>query len=338
MTHVAVMGTGNWGTAFAAIVADTGATVRMWSRRDEIAAQVNQGCNLDYLPDLQLPDAIQATTDPAEACAGADIVVLAVPSQTLRGNLEAWGSAIPDGVPIVSLMKGVELGTTMRMSEVIAEVGEVDPGRVVILSGPNLADEIALRQPAGSVVACTEMATAERVASACATSYFRPYTDTDVVGAEVCGATKNVIALAVGMAEGLGFGDNTKATIITRGLAETTRLGMALGAHPQTFLGLAGVGDLIATCMSPLSRNHSFGVRLGLGGSVEEVAAQLRQTAEGVKSCQSILALGERHGVELPIVEQVVAVVRDGLPAHEVATKLMARDLKAEKHGTPKPF
>lgn len=338
MTRVAVMGTGNWGTAFAAIVADTGATVRMWSRREEIAAQVNQGCNLDYLPDLQLPEAIRATTDPGEACAEADIVVLAVPSQTLRSNLEAWGSAIPGGVPVVSLMKGVELGTTMRMSEVIAEVGDVDPDRVVILSGPNLAAEIALRQPAASVVACSDMPTAERVASACATSYFRPYTDTDVVGAEVCGATKNVIALAVGMAEGLGFGDNTKATIITRGLAETTRLGMALGAHPQTFLGLAGVGDLIATCMSPLSRNHSFGVRLGLGGTVEEVAAELRQTAEGVKSCQSILALGERHGVELPIVEQVVAVVRDGMPAHEVAAKLMSRDRKAEKQGAPEPY
>ena len=337
MTRVAVMGTGNWGTAFAAIVADAGATVRMWARREEIAAQVNQGCNLDYLPDLQLPDAIRATTDPAEACAGADIVVLAVPSQTLRRNLEVWGSAIPDGAPVVSLMKGVELGTTMRMSEVIAGVADVDPGRVVILSGPNLAAEIALRQPAASVVACSDMATAEQVASACATSYFRPYTDTDVIGAEVCGATKNVIALAVGMAEGLGFGDNTKATIITRGLAETTRLGMALGAHPQTFLGLAGVGDLIATCMSPLSRNHGFGVRLGLGGSVDEVSTQLRQTAEGVKSCQSILALGGRYGVELPIVEQVVAVVRDGMPAHEVAAKLMARDLKAEKHGTPEP-
>jgi glycerol-3-phosphate dehydrogenase (NAD(P)+) len=337
MTRVAVMGAGNWGTAFAGIMADAGATVRMWSRRQEIADQINEGCNLDYLPDLRLPDTIRATTDPDEACAGADIVVLAVPSQTLRTNLETWGTAMPTGAPVISLMKGVELGTTKRMSEVISEVGRVEQDRIVVVSGPNLAPEIAQHQPAASVVACADMGTAERVATAIATRYFRPYTDTDVVGAEVCGATKNVIALAVGMAEGLGFGDNTKATIITRGLAETTRLGMALGAHQQTFLGLAGVGDLIATCMSPLSRNHTFGVRLGRGMAVEEAAAQLRQTAEGVKSCQSILALGEHHGVELPIVEQVVAVVRDGLPATEVGPKLMARDLKAEKHGTPQP-
>ncbi len=335
MPQVAVMGAGNWGTAFAGILADAGATVRVWSRRQEIADQINEGCNLEYLPDLHLPDAISATTDPEQACAGAEIVVLAVPSQTLRANLETWGSAMPRTAPVISLMKGVELGTTKRMSEVIAEVGHVEPHRVVIVSGPNLAPEIAMHQPAASVVACADMGTAEQVAAAVATSYFRPYTDTDVVGAEVCGATKNVIALAVGMAEGLGFGDNTKATIITRGLAETTRLGLALGAHPQTFLGLAGVGDLIATCMSPLSRNHSFGVHLGRGLSVEEAAAQLRQTAEGVKSCQSILALGGDHRVELPIVEQVVAVVRDGMPAEEVGPRLMARDLKAEKYGTP---
>ena len=166
-------------------------------------------------------------------------------------------------------MKGVELGTTMRMSEVIAEAADIETDRIVVVSGPNLAPEIARRQPAAGVVACRDMATAERVASACATPWFRPYTDTDVIGAEVCGATKNVVALASGMAEGMGFGDNTKATIITRGLAETTRLGLALGAHPQTFMGLAGVGDLIATCMSPLSRNHSFGVRLGRGLTVE---------------------------------------------------------------------
>ncbi|WP_347352251.1 NAD(P)H-dependent glycerol-3-phosphate dehydrogenase [Intrasporangium sp.] len=331
MVHVAVMGAGNWGTAFAGILADAGATVLMWSRRQEIADQINQGCNVEYLPGLQLSPTIRATVDPEQACAGSDIVVLAVPSQTLRANLGTWGSALPPAAPVISLMKGVELGTTMRMSEVIAEAGHVEPDRVVVVTGPNLATEIALHQPAASVVACTDMATAERVAAALATAYFRPYTDTDVVGAEVCGATKNVIALAVGMAEGLGFGDNTKATIITRGLAETTRLGIALGADPQTFLGLAGVGDLIATCMSPLSRNHSFGVHLGRGMSVEAAAAQLRQTAEGVKSCQSILALGQDHDVDLPIVEQVVAVVRDALPAHQVGPKLMSRDLKAEK-------
>jgi glycerol-3-phosphate dehydrogenase (NAD(P)+) len=325
------MGSGNWGTAFAAILADSGSEVRMWARRPELVESINAGRNAEYLPELELPPSVRATADPHEALDGAEVVVLAVPSQTLRGNLDQWGAAMPAGVPVVSLMKGVELGTTLRMSQVIAEAG-VREDRIVVLSGPNLAPEIALKQPAAGVVACTDMDTADLVASACATPYFRPYTDTDVIGAEVCGATKNVVALASGMAEGLGFGDNTKATIITRGLAETTRLGLALGAHPQTFMGLAGVGDLIATCMSPLSRNHSFGVRLGRGMSVAEATAEMRTTTEGVKSCESILTLAREHDVDMPICEQVVAVIRDGHPAGEVGPRLMSRDLKAEKH------
>jgi glycerol-3-phosphate dehydrogenase (NAD(P)+) len=297
-----------------------------------VADAINGGRNDAYLPELELPDAVRATVEPREATDGADIVVLAVPSQTLRDNLARWGGTLPAGVPVVSLMKGVELGTTMRMSQVVAEAAGVDRDRIVVVSGPNLAAEIARRQPAAGVVACEDMATAELVATACATSYFRPYTDTDVIGAEVCGATKNVVALASGMAEGMGFGDNTKATIITRGLAETTRLGLALGAHPQTFMGLAGVGDLIATCMSPLSRNHSFGVRLGRGMTAAEATAELRTTTEGVKSCESILTLAEQHGVDMPICEQVVAVIRDGHSAADVGPRLMSRDLKAEKH------
>ena len=331
-TRVAVMGSGNWGTAFGAILADAGCGVTMWARRAEVADSINGGRNEAYLPELALPPTVRATTEPGEALEGADVVVLAVPSQTLRANLTDWGRSIPASAPVVSLMKGVELGTTMRMSQVIAEAAGVEPGRIVVVSGPNLAPEIARRQPAAGVVACTDMEAAERVASACATAYFRPYTDTDVIGAEVCGATKNVVALASGMAEGMGFGDNTKATIITRGLAETTRLGLALGAHPQTFMGLAGVGDLIATCMSPLSRNHSFGVRLGRGMTVDEATAELRTTTEGVKSCESILTLAEQHDVVMPICEQVVAVIRDGHSASEVGPRLMSRDLKAEKH------
>ncbi|MGO4598038.1 NAD(P)H-dependent glycerol-3-phosphate dehydrogenase [Terrabacter sp. 2RAF25] len=331
-TRVAVMGSGNWGTAFGAILADAGCDVQMWARRAEVADTINAGRNEAYLPELALPASVRATTDPGEALDHADVVVLAVPSQTLRANLGDWGASIPSSAPVVSLMKGVELGTTMRMSQVIAEAAGVEQGRIVVVSGPNLAPEIARRQPAAGVVACTDMEAAERVASACATPYFRPYTDTDVIGAEVCGATKNVVALASGMAEGMGFGDNTKATIITRGLAETTRLGLALGAHPQTFMGLAGVGDLIATCMSPLSRNHSFGVRLGRGMTVDEATAELRTTTEGVKSCQSILTLAQQHDVVMPICEQVVAVIRDGHSASEVGPRLMSRDLKAEKH------
>ena len=290
MTRVAVFGTGSWGTAYAAVLADAGSQVRMWGRRAELVDQINSShVNGDYLPDLLLPEAISATTDPEEAVYDVDVVVLAIPSQTLRVNLAQWADFLPRHAAVVSLMKGVELGTTMRMSEVIAEVGGVGPERIVVVSGPNLAKEIAAKQPAASVVACVDEAMAERVALACAAPYFRPYTNTDVVGTELGGAVKNVIALAVGMAEGMGMGDNTKSTIITRGLAETLRLGVALGADPATFSGLAGVGDLIATCMSPLSRNYTFGVNLGRGMTVQEVVAGSRQTAEGVKSCQSIL-------------------------------------------------
>ncbi len=330
MSHAAVYGTGSWGTAFAAVLADAGTPVTMWGRREDVVAQINAGANEDYLPELRLPGTVRATTDPAEAAEGADVVVLAVPSQTLRDNLVRWGHVLPRDAAVVSLMKGVELGTTKRMSEVIAEVGQVEDDRVVVVSGPNLAREIAAKQPAASVVASRSQAMAERVAAACAAPYFRPYTGTDVVGTEIAGAVKNVIALAVGMAEGLGMGDNSKASIITRGLAETMRLGTAVGGDAVTFAGLAGVGDLIATCMSPLSRNHSFGVRLGQGMDVDEVIAHTRQTAEGVKSCTSILDLSRAHGVDVPIIEQVDAMIRHGRTAQEVVAALLARPRKAE--------
>jgi len=325
-----VFGTGSWGTAYAAVLADGGTPVTMWGRRQAMVDQINAGSNEDYLPGIALPPGITATADPAEAAAGADIVVLAVPSQTLRTNLAQWAHVLPRDAAVVSLMKGVELGTTKRMSEVIAEAGGVEPGRIVVVSGPNLAKEIAQKQPAASVVACFDERVAEMVAEASNPPYFRPYTTTDVVGAELGGAVKNVIALAVGMAEGLGMGDNSKASIITRGLAETSRLGMKLGADPVTFSGLAGVGDLIATCMSPLSRNRTFGVNLGRGMSVEEVVAVTRQTAEGVKSCESILQLAHDHGVQVPIIEQVAAVVHDGRSPQEVVGALMLRALKNE--------
>jgi len=331
MTRVAVFGLGSWGTAFTAVLADAGSEVRMWGRRVELVDQINQSrVNGDYLPDLRLPESVSATTDPQEAADGAEIVVLAVPSQTLRTNLSLWADFLPPRAVVVSLMKGVELGTTKRMSEVIAEVGKVDPDRIVVVSGPNLAREIAIKQPAASVVACVDESVAERVAHACAAPYFRPYTITDVVGTELGGAVKNVIALAVGMAEGMGMGDNTKSTIITRGLAETVRLGVALGADPATFSGLAGVGDLIATCMSPLSRNHSFGVNLGRGMTVQEVVATTRQTAEGVKSCESILELARSLGIDVPIIENVAAVVHQGRRPDRVADLLMSRARKAE--------
>ena len=330
MTRAAVFGTGSWGTAYAAVLADGGTPVTMWGRRQAMVDQINAGSNEDYLPGIALPPGIRATADPAEAAAGADIVVLAVPSQTLRANLADWAHVLPRDAAVVSLMKGVELGTTKRMSEVIAEAGGVEPGRIVVVSGPNLAKEIAQKQPAASVVGCIDERVAEMVAEASNPPYFRPYTSSDVIGVELGGAVKNVIALAVGMAEGLGMGDNSKASIITRGLAETSRLGMKLGADPVTFSGLAGVGDLIATCMSPLSRNRTFGVNLGKGMSVAEVVAVTRQTAEGVKSCESIIQLAHDHGVSVPIIEQVAAVVHDGRSPQEVVGALMLRALKNE--------
>ena len=330
MSRAAVLGTGSWGTAFAATMADAGSDVVMWGRRQEVVDQVNAGVNGAYLPGVLLPQGIRATADPVEALDGADIVVLAVPSQTLRANLVGWRPLLPPDAAVVSLMKGVELGTTKRMSEVIAEVGEVAAERIVVVSGPNLAREIAEKHPAASVVACVREATAERVAAACVTPWFRPYTNDDVIGIELGGAVKNVVALAVGMAAGMGMGDNSKASLITRGLAETARLGAALGADPATFMGLAGVGDLIATCMSPLSRNRTFGELLGRGMSVADVTAATSQTAEGVKSCESIHELAVDHGVDMPIVGAVVAVVRGRVTPQQMVSELMTRSLKSE--------
>ena len=335
---VAVMGTGSWGTTFAMVLADAGVQVRIWGRRAEVVDDINtHHRNSAYLGDAPLPPRIRASTDPARVLAGADHVVLAVPSQTLRAGLTGWRSLIPAEASVVSLMKGIERGTGLRMSEVIAEAGQVEPERIAVVSGPNLSREIAARQPAASVVASVREATADRVAEACATPYFRPYTDVDIIGAELGGATKNVVAVAVGVAEGLGFGDNTKATIVTRGLAETVRLGVALGADPATFSGLAGVGDLIATCMSPLSRNHRVGVGLGQGLSIEEVVARTGQTAEGVTSCMSMLDLARSKGVEVPICEAVVAVIHDGQRPELMADVLMSRQRKTEKSaGSPR--
>jgi glycerol-3-phosphate dehydrogenase (NAD(P)+) len=333
VTRVAVYSAGSWGTAFGMVLADAGCQVTLWSRRPELVESLNAThVNADYLPGIRLPDGITATTDPAEAARGAEFVVLVVPSQTLRGNLARWAPLLPEDAVLVSLMKGVELGTAKRMSEVIEEVAGVGQDRIAVLSGPNLAPEIAERQPAASVVACRDETMAKRLQAACHTSYFRPYTNTDVVGCELGGAVKNVIALAVGIADGMGLGDNAKASLITRGLAETTRLGLAMGADAQTFAGLAGMGDLVATCSSPLSRNHTFGTNLGKGMTLEETIAVTRQTAEGVKSCQSVLELARRHGVEMPLTETVVGIVHQGTPPLVALKELMSRTAKAEHH------
>ncbi|NUS16835.1 MAG: NAD(P)-dependent glycerol-3-phosphate dehydrogenase [Streptomyces sp.] len=328
----AVYGTGSWGTAFAMVLADAGCEVSLWGRRPEVVDAINATRhNPDYHPGLELPAGVTATADAAQAARDAEFVFLTVPSQTLRGNLAEWAPLMRPDAVLVSLMKGVELGTAKRMSEVIEEVAKAGPERVAVLSGPNLAPEIVERQPAASVVACRDDAVARRIQAACHTAYFRPYTNTDVVGCELGGAVKNVIGLAVGIADGMGLGDNTKASLITRGLAETTRLGLAMGADAHTFAGLAGMGDLVATCSSPLSRNHTFGTNLGRGMSLAETIAVTRQTAEGVKSCESVADLARRHGVDMPITETVVDIVHNGKPPVVAVRELMSRSAKSER-------
>ena len=328
----AVFGTGSWGTAFAMILADAGCEVSLWGRRPELVDAINATRhNPEYFPGLELPAAVTATADPAEAARHAELVFLTVPSQTLRGNLAEWAPLLRPDAVLVSLMKGVELGTAKLMSEVIEEVAKAGPERVAALSGPNLAPEIADRQPAASVVACRDEAVGRRIQAACHSPYFRPYTITDVVGCELGGAVKNVIGLAVGIADGMGLGDNTKASLITRGLAETTRLGLAMGADAHTFAGLAGMGDLVATCCSPLSRNHTFGTNLGRGMSLAETIAVTSRTAEGVKSCEAVADLARRHGVDMPITETVVDIVHNGKPPIVALQELMSRSAKPER-------
>lgn len=325
------MGAGSWGTAFAKVLADAGVQVRLWARRAELVEAIaSTRTNPDYLPGIPLPEGIEPTVDPAHALDGADVVVLAIPSQSLRENLTQWRELVPDHATLVSLMKGIELGSMMRMSEVIAETANVPADRVAVLSGPNLAKEIALGQPAATVIACTDHDRAVDLQNACQTGYFRPYTSTDVVGCELGGAVKNVIALACGIAEGMGFGDNTKATLMTRGLAETARLGIKLGAQVTTFSGLAGIGDLAATCSSPLSRNRTFGERLGRGESLEEAASHTRQVAEGVKSCRPVRDLARSLGVEMPLTEAIVLICHEGQHAKDIVPALMGRATKPE--------
>lgn len=327
----AVLGSGAWGTTFAQVLADAGCSVRLWGRNTETAEQINANhVNARYLPGIVLPEAVTATTDPAVALDGADLVVIAIPSQSARATLEPLRDLLPAHAVAVSLMKGVELSTDQRMSQVVAEALGIDAGRVAVVSGPNLAGEIAQRQPTATVVSSTDPATAARVVKACSSGYFRPYTNADVVGVELCGAVKNVIALAVGMAQGRGFGYNTTATVITRGLAEITRLGLALGADSETFPGLAGMGDLMATCASPSSRNHTLGRHLGQGMTLEDAIVATGGTAEGVKSCRSVLELARSVGVEMPITEAVVGVLHAGLPVEDMARGLLARPQRAE--------
>jgi glycerol-3-phosphate dehydrogenase (NAD(P)+) len=329
-----VLGAGSWGTTFAQVLWDAGTPTVLWARDAVIADSINAGHeNPRYLPEISLPPALTATTDPAAALDGADLVVFAVPAQTLRACLASWAPLIPPGALQISLLKGIELGSAKRMSEVIMEVLGVPQSQVAVVSGPNLAREIAERQIAASVVACSDESGARLLQRACHTGYFRAYSNTDVTGCELGGTVKNIIAIAVGIAVGLGLGDNTKATLITRGLAEMARLGEAVGADPRTFAGLAGMGDLVATCSSPLSRNRTFGQHLGQGMTAVQARTVTSQTVEGITSCEPVLELARKHGVEMPITEVVAALIAGHLPVIEAAAVLASRSAKPEWYG-----
>ncbi len=334
MTRIAVIGAGSWGTAVGAIAA-VNADAVLWARDPAVAAHIaDEHVNPDYLPDIVLPESLSATSDLGEACAGADVVVMGVPSHGFRAVLEVAAPAIGSDVPVLSLSKGVEQGTLLRMTEVIADVLDGHRlDRIGVLTGPNLAREVAEGQPTASVVAIPDAETAAELQGLFMTATFRVYTNPDVTGCEIAGALKNVVALAAGIAHGLGYGDNTKAALITRGLAELARLGIALGGDPLTFSGLAGMGDLVATCTSDKSRNRTVGVALGQGRKLEDIVTEMKMVAEGVKSTEAVLELARRLDVELPIAEQVGAVLYDGRAPGDIVPALMLRQAKPELRG-----
>lgn len=328
---IAVLGSGAWGTTFAKVVADAGHPVTVWGRDADVVAEINeQHRNEAYVPGMPLPEIVTASADLAEVVRRASTLIVALPSQVARETLAGLGP-LGEDVTIVSLMKGIELETDMRMSQVLSEVLEVREEQIVVLSGPNLSREIAAGQPAASVLACRDIERSKAVAPLVATSYFRPYVTDDIVGVELAGAIKNVIALAVGMAVGKGYGDNTTATLITRGLAEITRLAVAMGGQLQTMAGLAGMGDLVATCASSLSRNHRLGKHIGQGMTLPDALVATGGTAEGAKSCRSVAHLAQSLGVDMPITRAVVAVLYQGLTVDEMTRHLLARPRKDER-------
>ncbi|RZS65993.1 glycerol 3-phosphate dehydrogenase (NAD(P)+) [Agromyces ramosus] len=325
--RVAVLGAGSWGTTFAKILADGGADVVIWARRPELAREIQEAKrNSDYLAGVNLPLGLRATSRLDLALAGAEQVYVSVPSQALRENLKVAGPHIHAEAIVVSLMKGVEKATGMRMSEVISETLRLDESQIAVISGPNLALEIAKEQPTAAVVSSTSLEAAQSVASVARNRYFHSFVNTDVIGTEFGGVLKNLIAVAIGIVDGAGYGENTKASIITRGLVEMTDFAVAYGAHPETLSGLAGLGDLIATSQSPLSRNNTAGRLLGQGYHLSDVVNQMQQTTEGLASVAPILELARAKGVEMPIVEQVRQVLAGTLDPKDIAPHLTTDD------------
>ena len=324
LPRVAVIGAGSWGTTFGKVLADGGAHVTMWARRPELASEINEAKrNSGYLPGVNLPREMTATAHLSEALDGAEQVYLSIPSQAVRENLKAVRALVSGGdAPIVSLMKGVEKRSGLRMSQVIEQELQCDPRRIAVASGPNLALEIAREQPTAAVISSISQETAEAVARRARNRYFRTFVNTDVIGTEFGGVLKNLIAVAIGIVDGVGYGENTKASIITRGLVEMTDFAVAYGARPETLSGLAGLGDLIATCESSLSRNNTAGRLLGQGYSFTDVVKQMNQTAEGLSSVAPVLELARAKGVDMPIVSQVAEVLAGTLNPRDIAPHL----------------
>jgi glycerol-3-phosphate dehydrogenase (NAD(P)+) len=333
---VAFVGAGSWGTATASLVARKNEyeTV-LWARRPELAETINLFHeNPEYLPDMELPDNLVATNDMKEALDGTEIVVMGVPSHGFREVLKEVAAVADPQTVYVSLTKGIEVDSRRRMSEVIEEeIGGISASCISVLTGPNLAKEVVQGYPAASTIACKEEKTTSRLQEVFQASTFRCYISDDVPGCEIGGAFKNVIAIAAGIADGLGFGDNTKATVMTRGLAEMARFSVKFGAKPLTFLGLAGVGDLITTCASPQSRNHSVGMELGKGRSINEIISSMKMVAEGVKSCKPIYELGREAGVYMPITENIVRICHEDAAVEDVVSDLLSREIRSEFEG-----
>lgn len=326
--HVAVVGAGSWGTTVANAVGTNHATM-LWARRQELAEKIAKTHqNSDYLPGINLAPSLQCSSNLEQVVANAAVVMMAVPSNGFRDVTSEVAKYVERNVPIVSLAKGLERESLQRMTQVIGELLPTNP--VAVLTGPNLAHEILAGQPAATVVACGDEIVAKQIQKIVTNATMRVYTNEDVIGCEIAGVVKNVIAIAAGIVEGMGFGDNSKATLITRGLAEMSRLGVALGANPKTFMGLAGLGDVVATCASAKSRNSAVGVRLGRGESIQEITQSMSMVAEGVRSSLSVLQLAQRCKIEMPITEQVAAVCEGSISATDALGQLMSRAIKSE--------
>ncbi|MCJ7725833.1 MAG: NAD(P)-dependent glycerol-3-phosphate dehydrogenase [Acidimicrobiia bacterium] len=331
--QVAVIGAGSWGTTIAALAAAHTPTT-LWARRPELAESISAtGENADYLPGFPLPEGLVCTGDLEQAVSEADVLVMGVPSHGFRDVLRAAMPFARSGIPVLSLTKGIEQGTLTRMTQIVIEELDAAPHRVGVLTGPNLAGEVVAGQPTATVIAIEDEWEGKRLQQLFMGPTFRVYTNPDVVGCEAAGALKNVMAVAAGMAHGLGYGDNSMATLVTRGLAELTRLGMTMGGKPMTFAGLAGMGDLVATCISPKSRNRTVGAALGAGRSLAEITGEMQMVAEGVKTTEAVLALAAAAEVEMPIATMVGAVLYDGHKPRDMVAGLMGRPAKAELHG-----